>query len=1133
MVDSVKVFKHAGTDSVFTKVNETETFSFVDNNNFPTAHTFNTATGIFTTLRNGLTDLTIDLDGRYIESLAQRNDSVFSYKNGVETFVAVGHATQLTDSTFQIGADTITIRGTGTAADSTNFSTNFRRDTAIANVREEKNFKLGWFNVRDFDPNVGDSGVDATAAIQAAIIAAKQHGGGVVYFHNGFYSVKGPIISTFGGRPCHCQIYIPNSASDSSITIEFRGESNNFEFQAIGDVGRSSRGGVIIESTLTSATAGDAIIASVKGPGDDTFTKTNHTDPWFRNLTFRTRRDGGSAFPLSGINTQYASKVKMDHVRVDVNVPVGDAPDPTGTGSYGIILPEKSNHASIDIGTVRVGGYDVGMQLGEHAVVKDFQNVACNVGLTVVNSDHSSSIQTFEGELNKTNIRVDGDMNLYIANFNTEHYLGGPTLGDKWYNFVSDITFSSYTPYSLTPGTITIGNTNAGLSGAVGTTVALVTNDSSRIAKLDRTWLNRGVILTQTPSATFEANMFRGLNPSTTISMVAGGNTNIDGSNGPFLALRGNTYSATATQRGNVYIGAGNVSSPGADEGAIKLFTGNTIERMRIKNTGIINISGLSTGSSPVTTSGNTRMLMTDANGDVAFGSIILHDQNNASGLEVQNHNTGNAAEAYFALRNNSVNGYGSLELNGSGNSNSPNELRMFSGPGIVNGMTFGTTTNANIRWLTNTDGTSNERMRLTGAGKLLIGRTSLIGSELLSLNGTINANADSVGVATGGFLFRDALTGNWKITAAPGGGGSLSLGTFDGNTADAKGASISGSTLYMQSASGSNPGLMNTSTQTIAGLKTFTGGIIHSKTSGTGEDFKWYNKPEGANLAIGALYPQTGTNVNMSLYLIPRGTGVSGFHSQLTVFNDDGIASGNYGAFSLRATGTNYDLTSEKAGTGTILPIRLYTSGHAGQLNLNTDGSVSMSGAATVADDAYDATSWNGNIQIPTKNAIRDKIESLNAGIYALDKFHTPTGNSGTTETDLYSYTLAANKLSANDQSVNLDFSGVVSDISSDYLIRVYFAGNEIFNSGGVTITSTGSWSLKAIVTRETSSTAIATVTFNIGNASVSSLVNIADLTSLDFTTTNIFKVTGTAGSTGASSNDITGKHGLLTFIP
>lgn len=37
--------------------------------------------------------------------------------------------------------------------------------------------------------------------------------------------------------------------------------------------------------------------------------------------------------------------------------------------------------------------------------------------------------------------------------------------------------------------------------------------------------------------------------------------------------------------------------------------------------------------------------------------------------------------------------------------------------------------------------------------------------------------------------------------------------------------------------------------------------------------------------------------------------------------------------------------------------------------------------GDVFVSDDVYDATGWNGNLEVPTKNAIRDKIESLGGG--------------------------------------------------------------------------------------------------------------------------------------------------------
>ncbi len=39
------------------------------------------------------------------------------------------------------------------------------------------------------------------------------------------------------------------------------------------------------------------------------------------------------------------------------------------------------------------------------------------------------------------------------------------------------------------------------------------------------------------------------------------------------------------------------------------------------------------------------------------------------------------------------------------------------------------------------------------------------------------------------------------------------------------------------------------------------------------------------------------------------------------------------------------------------------------------------LSGDLIVPDEAYDATAWNGSLEVPTKNAIRDKIETLGGG--------------------------------------------------------------------------------------------------------------------------------------------------------
>ena len=59
-------------------------------------------------------------------------------------------------------------------------------------------------------------------------------------------------------------------------------------------------------------------------------------------------------------------------------------------------------------------------------------------------------------------------------------------------------------------------------------------------------------------------------------------------------------------------------------------------------------------------------------------------------------------------------------------------------------------------------------------------------------------------------------------------------IGTIDGNGASANGLSISGNSLFAQSASNSNPGLVNNTTQTFSGNKNFNGNVLVLATSTT-----------------------------------------------------------------------------------------------------------------------------------------------------------------------------------------------------------------------------------------------------------------------------------------------------------
>lgn len=54
---------------------------------------------------------------------------------------------------------------------------------------------------------------------------------------------------------------------------------------------------------------------------------------------------------------------------------------------------------------------------------------------------------------------------------------------------------------------------------------------------------------------------------------------------------------------------------------------------------------------------------------------------------------------------------------------------------------------------------------------------------------------------------------------------------------------------------------------------------------------------------------------------------------------------------------------------------------GEAGFVYNKTTDSATLVGDLTVATEAYDATGWNGDLTVPTKDAVRDKIESMSAG--------------------------------------------------------------------------------------------------------------------------------------------------------
>jgi hypothetical protein len=83
------------------------------------------------------------------------------------------------------------------------------------------------------------------------------------------------------------------------------------------------------------------------------------------------------------------------------------------------------------------------------------------------------------------------------------------------------------------------------------------------------------------------------------------------------------------------------------------------------------------------------------------------------------------------------------------------------------------------------------------------------------------------------------------------------------------------------------------------------------------------------------------------------------------------------------------YGTDSSNNSSGNILA-RFSTTSISLRTNVTATSLVATNGvttsAVTVNDDAYDATSWNGSTNVPTKNALRDKIESMGGSGVPLD---------------------------------------------------------------------------------------------------------------------------------------------------
>ena len=352
--------------------------------------------------------------------------------------------------------------------------------SSILSKEKAGQFEEGYYNVKHYGAK-GDNKTDDTRAIQAVINKVFQNGGGVVYFPAGIYRIKGPVLDSVGNQSCNAQLYVPFSEIDHARTVIFRGESApEFEAQGLIPAGPSQNGTILL-SDIISKDSTSAVIGMVKGTGKS-WKQWNYTTPYFQDMGVRTTTTLDTVQTinsLGAINLRYASKCSLDNILIDTKTPFSKSLNPKSGGSVALVTPAVDNHAQIEIGLVRIGGYAYGIKFSEHFVGKDIQVVCCNVGIYSEFSHHSSSIQTLEIECCRYSVVFNPGHNLFVADYNTEHF-----MGNSWFRFEQDITFAGKSYY---PAKVVIGLCHPVVSNVGYDPSQFKTNQPERVVLLERT----------------------------------------------------------------------------------------------------------------------------------------------------------------------------------------------------------------------------------------------------------------------------------------------------------------------------------------------------------------------------------------------------------------------------------------------------------------------------------------------------------------------------------------------------------------------------------------------------------------------------------------------------------------------